>query len=179
MKIVMKDLLKKDVIVVYRNDEDKRFHLAESQSMIAHIDHMFSSQLKLDRFNQLLDDINDDRISIDVLEYDVDKFIRQVKLVEYRNEFLGNDYTEYSDTNFIDARIHVDVAELSASHMYAIVYMTIGTKPRTILGIFDSMNDANAFFNEHYPDGKVDTTAKGIVLTDNELSKKMIHTLRF
>lgn len=177
MNIGMKDLLKKDVIVVYRNDEDKRFHLTESQSMIAHVDNMFSTQLKIDRFSQLLQDINDDKISIDVLEYDVDKFIRQIKLVEYRNEFLGSGYTEYSTTNFIDAKVHVDIADLNHGNMYAIVYMTYGTKPRTILGIFDDMEEANAFFDEYYHGGKVDTN-KGLVLAKNELSNKMLHTLR-
>lgn len=178
MKIVMKDLLKKDVIVVYRNDEAKRFHLAESQSMIAHVDHMFSSQIKFDQFSQLLTDINNDKVSIDVLEYDVDKFIRQVKMVHYRNHYLGIGYKEYSSTRFVDARIHVDIADLNQGHMYAIVYMTLGTKPRTLLGIFESMDEANEFFNEHYYGGVVDTN-KGVVLAQNDLSQKMLHKFRF
>lgn len=178
MKIIMKDLLKKDVIVIYRNDEDKRFHLAESQSMIAHVDHMFSSALKFDQFSQLLNDINDDKVSIEVLEYDVDKFIRQVKMVEYRNEFIGSKYKEYSTTRFVDARIHVDIADLNQGHMYAIVYMTLGTKPRTLLGIFESMDEANAFVNENYQGNVVDTT-KGVVLATNDLSQKMLHKFRF
>lgn len=173
----MKDLLKKDVIVIYRNDEDKRFHLTESKSMIAHVDNMFSSLLKIDRFSQLLQDIEDDKVSIDVLEYDVDKFIRQIKLVEYRNEFLGSGYIEYSTTNFIDAKVYVDIADLNNGHMYAIVYMTIGTKPRTILGIFEDMEEANAFYDEYYHGGKVHTD-KGVVLAKNAVSNKMLHTLR-
>lgn len=178
MKIVMKDLLKKDVIVIYRNDEAKRFHLAESQSMIAHVDHMFSSQIKFDQFSQLLNDVNDDKVSIDVLEYDVDRFIRQIKMVQYRNEYLGSGYTEYSSTKFIDAKIHLDIADLNAGHMYAVVYMTIGNKPRTLLGIFESMDEATEFFNEHYYGGVVNTD-KGVVLADNELSQKMLHKFRF
>lgn len=178
MKIVMKDLLKKDVIVVYRNDEDRKFHLAESQSMIAHVDHMFSSQIKFDQFSQLLNDVLDDKVSIDVLEYDVDRFIRQIKMVQYRNEYLGNGYTEYSSTKFVDAKIHLDIADLNAGHMYAVVYMTIGNKPRTLLGIFESMDEATEFFNEHYYGGVVNTD-KGVVLADNELSQKMLHKFRF
>lgn len=178
MKIGLKELLKKDVIVVYRNDEGKRFHLAESQSMIAHVDHMFSSQIKFDQFSQLLDDVNDDMVSIDVLEYDVDRFIRQIKMVQYRNEFLGSGYTEYSSTKFIDAKIHVDIADLNQGHMYAVVYMTLGTKPKTLLGIFESMDEANAFVNENYY-GNVVNTDKGLVLANNELSQKMLHKFRF
>lgn len=178
MKIGLKDLLKKDVIVVYRNDEHKRFHLAESQSMIAHVDHMFSSAIKFEQFSQLLIDVYDDRVSIDVLEYDVDKFIRQVKMVHYRNHYLGTGYTEYSRTKFVDAHIHVDIADLNQGHMYAVVYMTLGTKPKTLLGIFESMDEANAFVNENYY-GNVVNTDKGLVLADNELSQKMLHKFRF
>lgn len=177
MNIGMKDLLKKDVIIIYRNDESKKFHLAESQSMIAHVDHMFSTQIKLDQFHQLLDDVNGDSVTVEVLEYDVDKFIRQVKMVQYRNEYLGRGYTEYSRTRFTDANIHVDIADLHNGTMYAIVYMTIGTKPRTLLGIFDTMEEANAFFNEHYYDGKVNTD-KGLVIACNDLSKKLLHKFR-
>ncbi len=178
MKIGMKDLLKKDVIVVYRNDEDKKFHLAESQSMIAHVDHMFSSAIKFDQFTQLLSDVNDDKVSIDVLEYDVDRFVRQVKMVGYRNEFLGSGYTEYSTTKFVDANIHVDIADLNYGHLYAVVYMTLGTKPRTPLGIFESIDEANEFFNENYYGGKVNTD-KGLVLANNDLSQKMLHKFKF
>jgi uncharacterized protein YggL (DUF469 family) len=178
MKIAMKDLLKKDVILVYRNDDDKKFHLAESQSMIAHVDHMFSSQIKFEQFSQLLNDVLDDKVSIEVIEYDVDKFVRQIKMVEYRNEFLGSGYTEYSATRFTDAKVHVDIAEINQGHMYAIVYMTIGTKPRTVLGVFDTMEEANTFFNDNYYGGKVNTD-KGVILADNELSQKMLHKVRF
>lgn len=178
MNIGMRDLLKKDVMILYRNDESKKFHLAESQSMIGHVDHMFSTQIKLEQFHQLLDDVNNDRVMVEVLEHGVDRFVRQIKMVQYRNEYLGRGYTEYSTTRFIDANVHVDVADLNAGKIYAIVYMTYGTKPRTLLGIFDSMDEANAFFNEHYYGGKVNTD-KGLVLADNELSKMMLHKFKF
>lgn len=178
MNIAMKDMLKKNVIVIYRNDVDKKFHLAESQSMIAHVDHMFSSQIKFDQFSQLLDDVNNDRVVVSIVDEGSDRFVRQTKLLGIRNDYLGRGYTEYSSTKFTDANVHVDIADLNAGHLYAIVYMTIGTKPRTVLGIFETMEEATEFFNENYYGGLVNTD-KGIVLANNDLSQKMLHKFTF
>lgn len=178
MNIVIKDLLKKDVIILYRNDEAKKFHLAESQSMIAHVDHMFSSAIKFDQFSQLLKDVNNEKVSIDVLECDVNKFIRQVKMVQYRNDYLAKGYTEYSTIKFVDAKIHLDIVDINVSNMCAIVYMTLGTKPKTLLGIFDNMDEAKAFYNDYYYGGRINTD-KGLVLANNELSQNMLHKFTF
>ena len=165
----MKDLCKKDVILIYRNDEDKRFHLAESQSMIAHVDHMFSSQIKFDQFSQLKNDIENDKVKIEILETCNDRLVRQTRLLKYRNDLIDKGYVEYSSTKYADAKVKMKMVSI-VKRMYVMVYLSLGKRPKTILGMFDKMCDAKLFFDTHYPSGQI--LSDTIVICDNELTKK-------
>jgi hypothetical protein len=170
MILNMIDLFKKDVILIYRNDEDKRFHLCESQSMIAHVDHMFSSQMMFDQFSQLKEDVLSGKVVVDILETGItDKFIRQTKLLKYRNDLLDKGYVEYSTTRFINAKVKMRIVNYRKKYMVT-VYISIGTKKRQVLGAFDNISQAKEFMDTHYPDGNI--VSDKIVFADNELTQK-------
>jgi hypothetical protein len=177
MFIEAKDLFKKDVIVVYKNWSDKKFHLAESQSMIAHVDYMFSTQMNMSQFKVMKSDVLSGKVTIEIIEICDDKFIRRTKLLKYRNDLLADGYTEYSSTRFVDAKVKTKLTQIGKS-LYVLVYLAVGNKPKTVLGVFDKMDDANQFKKDHYPDDRINDDSR-IVIADNELTKKLIDHYTF
>lgn len=169
MYISLRDLCKKDVILIYRNDDDKRFHLAESQSMIAHVDHMFSSAIKFDQFGQLNNDIENNKVKIEILETCSDRLIRQIKLLRYRNDLIEKGYVEYSSTKYADVKVKLDMIKIR-SRIYIMVYLCLAKRPKQLLGMFDKMDEARSFYDTHYPNGKI--VSDEIVVYNNELTKK-------
>ena len=174
----MSDLFKKDVIVVYRNDVDKRFYVSESQSMIGHVKNMFSTQLKADKFSQLKNDIESDKVVLEIIEIEPDKFIRQTKLVKYNEEYVAQGYTQYvSILRSTKPKIKMHIARNRHKNFCVLVYMILGTRPKTILGAFTKMEEAKKFMKENYPGSKIGSN--GVVIADNDLTKDFIQNRSF
>jgi hypothetical protein len=117
------------------------------------------------------------KVTIEILEICDDRFIRRTKLMNYRNELLAKGYTEYSATQFVDAKVRMKYVQLG-KRLYAMVYMVVGNKPKTVLGVFDKMEEAKEFMNLHYPDDRVNAHSR-IVVADNELTHKLISDYSF
>lgn len=174
----LSDLFKKDVIVVYRNDVDKRFYVSESQSMVGHVRNMFSTQLMQDKFSQLKNDIESGKVVLEIIEIEPDKFIRQTKLVKYNDEYVAQGYTQYvSMVRSTRPKIKMHIARNRHKNFCVIVYMILGTRPKTILGVFDKVEEAKKFISTHYPNYKL--TDKGLVIADNDLTKDFIQNRSF
>lgn len=174
----MNDLMKKDVIMIYRNDEDKRFHLIESQSLISHVHYMFMSQIYFPQFVQLKNDIEQNKVRTEILlETCSDRFIRKTRLLKYRTDMINAGYTEYSSTKYTKTKVRLEIMPINKK-MYILVYMVVGRKARTVLGVFDKMDEAKAFFNAYYKSGKIHDDI-GIMICDNELTKKISDTMVF
>lgn len=172
------DLFKKDVIVVYRNDVDKRFHLSESQSMIGHVKNMFATQLKGDKFSQLKKDIESGKVVLEIIEIEPDKFIRRTKLVKYIEYYRDMGYNEYvSITRSTKPVIKMQIVNNNKRSFYVLVYMLLGTRPKTILGTFNKVEEAKKFMRENYPGNKLGS--KGLVIADNDLTTEFIATRSF
>lgn len=178
----MKWLLMKDVIVLYVNHTDKRFYLAEARSCIAHVDHMFSRQVNMESFRQVFQDLEDGKLEVSILETNMDKLIRQMKLLEYRNDLLDKGYVEYVRTRYAKASVKYGAIAGQQGDIHAGVYLALAGRPKTMLGVFRTMAEAKAFVDRYYPEGKVsvDNLPNGkLVMDDGELSKIHLQKMIF
>lgn len=131
MDIKMSDLVKKDLIMMYTNEDRRLFHVVESKSMICHIDYMFSTEINFPQFKRLKNDILDNKVKFQILETCSDKFIRRTKLLKYRDDMLAKGYKEYTGrTNFINAKVTLQFVTVGRK-IYAMVYIVVLVTAKT------------------------------------------------
>jgi len=171
MNIKISDLLKKEVIVLWKNDEDKKFYLTETNSMINHVRNLFATQIKMDKFQDLHDDILNDKVCMSILEQCNDRLVRRTRLLKYRNDLVAEGYTEYTGhTSFVNVKVKMTLGRFKRGKAYVIVYLVVRRKSKMILGIFDDMDEAKVFYDTHYPNGSI--VSDTFIIADNDLTKQ-------
>lgn len=167
----LRSLTSKYVIIAFVNEEKKRFLIRSGRTLAHVVNKLFFDQSSVrDYHKDFLDDRDEGKIRVYVLDYNVPDEVNMEKKREYTDILKSKGYTSYKEPilETLDKKVKVDVVEFKAN-VYFCLYRTVGTKKR-VLGLFKDKFQLEYFVRKWYNKGVVEEE----VYADNDITRKYI-----
>lgn len=162
MELKFSDLLslKQGGIYILKNEELKLVQVYGSRNMLDHVNNVMK-KVDTGEYNEMRNHLNDVQFSI--VEYVSNDQNIKVILSGWIDKYRNDGYKFYRDNNLVAYRL-MDSPGMIKGKSYYLVYLKNKRKDKTIIGIFNSKEEAVIWKEQIYPNDIVTT----LVLCDNE-----------
>jgi len=151
-KHMMKELCDLSVEGVYAfiNEKDKKIYVGQSKNVLnAVMRHIERFKLNAHECHELQKEFNEGLLSFKLLEKH-SGFIDRLVLAEYyKHEYSVLGYIIYKQKKHIRLNVRVRI-ETKGEHKYKATVSIISNRKHHLLGVFDTIHDANEFVAKYY-----------------------------
>ena len=160
----IKDLLdySKPGIWGFVNEKDKRFFISHSNNILAAVSRNISQiQDKSHSCRKLIRDLPNIQFVL-LAGGASDTKTRKIRTMELIEAFVAKGYTPYTNKLIVSYKLRTVVTKDFKIH----VMLVNKRNDKTVVGVFDKMDDATSFIQNNYPNNKVNN----IIYSDNSLT---------
>lgn len=146
------------------NEKDKRFFISYSNNILSSVSRNITQiQDKSHSCRKLIRDLPHLNLVLFVDDA-LDTKSRKIRTMELINAFISKGYTPYINRTLVSYKLRMVI-----TNEYNIHVLLINKRnDKIIVGVFDSINEANSFINSNYPNNKITK----IIYSENSLSKE-------
>lgn len=159
-------------VYAFINEKEKRIYVGQSNNVL------YALNRSIERFKmnahecvELQYDFNEGLLEYTILETEADRLTRLVKAEHYKSVYENDGYNLYPQRKLVKFDVRIKIETIDHPLQYkAIVYLNTNRKHH-ILGIFDTIDEANEFVKLHYTTPLTTITYAKNNLTLNYLSQ--------
>lgn len=165
----IKDLLdySKPGIWGFINEKDKRVFISYSNNILASVSRNISQiQDKSHSCRKLIRDLPN--LTFVMLVCNDSTKTRKIRAVELMDSFVSRGYVPYTNKLIVSYKIRIVVTTDFKIH----VLLVNRRNDKTVIGVFDKMDEASSFIQHNYPNNKI----HNVIYSDNSLTKEFIRS---